>query len=132
MEKYYARVKFSFGTYTFYTFDSSLMYEDTVACVVKNYIQVGEFVEYIKDFPKGVEIKPIYGAIEGIIYEFENKKAANKEQENMKVKREYRIYGECGFYKPGDIVLANGVVWEYDGMNFFHVCTKKEWDERDA
>lgn len=134
MEKYYARVKFSFGTYTFYTFDSSLVPKTMIVCMVKNYLQVGEFLEYITDAPKNAEMKPIYGSIEGMLIEFDQKRMLFKEQERKKnePKQEYRIYGEAGFYKPGDVVLANGIMWEYDGKNFIFICSKKEWDEQNA
>ena len=130
MEKYYARVKFSFGTYMFYTFDSSLVPEDMVVCMVKNYYQVGEFVEYTKYIPKNAIINPIFGTIEGMVLEFEQKEKFFKKQNEPK--QEYRIYGENSFYKTGDIVLANDVVWKYDGINFIFICSKKQWDERNA
>ena len=135
MEKHYARVKFSFGTYTFYTFDSSLVPNCNVVCIVKSYYQVGEFLGYTKTTPiNHVEMKPILGSIEGMIMEFEQKNMVFKKQEDEKnkPKQEYRIYGKVGFYKPGDVVLANGIMWEYDGKNFIFICSKKEWDEQNA
>ena len=129
MEKYYARVRFSFGTYTFYTYDSSLIPEDMVVCMIKRYYQVGEFLEYVEVFPNGV-IKPIFGTIEGMVLEFEQKEKYFKKQEHQKDKPCLMDYIIGASYQKDDCILVNNGVWEYDGVNFFYVCTKKEWDEQ--
>lgn len=131
MEKHYAKVKFSFGTYTFYTYDNSLVPEDMVVCLVKNYFQVGEFLEYTKVVPP-VVMKPIFGTIEGMVMEFEQKEKHFKKQEDEKNNSYVSDYNKSAHYKKGDCILANDGIWEYDGNNFIFICSKKEWDEENA
>lgn len=110
MEKLYCKVRFSFGTYTFHTMISSLCNLDTVVCQVKEYYQVGQFVEYCER-PK-FETKPCYGGITHVI--------ENHEEMEQQYKKQYEEYCPAFNYAVGDTVIRNGSIWRMEKDKCFH------------
>lgn len=102
MEKKYCKVVFTFGTYTFFTFEQNLKHMDMTVCKVKGRIEVGTFLEYCN--PPIFDTKPCYGSINSVLDGYDLKYRLWEIDQKIKETQK-----ECTELKPGHRVLLNGL-----------------------
>ena len=110
MEKYYCKVEFSFGTYTFHTMLCGLLRGDNVLCKMRDYYQVGRFAGYCER-PK-FETKPCYGGIDHIVQ--------NHEEMEEQYRKQHEKYCPAFEYAVGDEFLRAGSIWRMEKDRCFH------------